>query len=210
MSTRRGTQTSRRSGFSMVEATLAVILVGTSIVAAVGVAGASARANGSATNRRQAEALAGMLMNEVLQQSAATDGATSSMASRLDNYDHVLDYDGFSESPPRTPAGVACAPAGWSWEVAVASLASDAVAATTVGGLYEVTVTVIAPDGTQAIREALRGDTDAVMPPPVANTEFLARVDVTMTLSDGTDLFGTAAVESRRPPGGPTRTEALR
>ena len=190
------------SGFSIVEATLAVVLVGGALVAALNVAAAASRNNGAATQRRQAEALARSLLAEALAMPAtATDSTNAASGTRLGNFDHLLDYDGFRESPPRAIDGTVIGPASWAWTVDVAPRSSETVDSRVLDlKMFQVTATVELPDGTLVRARALRGDSSAAQRVPTAQVEQTTQVAITMQLADGSVLFASPQVLGKRPP----------
>lgn len=202
----------RRKGFSIIEATLAVILIGTAMVAALNVTAAASRTSASATERRMAERLAHSLMSEIMTQPASGADATSATsAPRLNNFDHILDYQGFRESPPTTADGTPCAPAGWEWSVAVTPRGTDTIDARTLDlRMYSVTVTVELPDGTTVSTQSLRGNAISVERVPVVDHARIVQVPVSITLPDGNVLRAAPQPMSARPPEGGRRTVTVR
>lgn len=193
---------SHRSGFSIVEATLAVVLVGGALVAALNVTAAASRNSGAATQRRQAEALAQSLLAEAMTMPATgSDGTNASTAARLGNFDHLLDFQGFRESPPRTIDGRQCAPNGWAWGTTVTARGSETVDGRALNlKMYRVTATVELPDGTTVSASALRGDSSLVQRIPVADTAKTTQVAIMIDLVDGSQLHASPLVLGQRPP----------
>lgn len=205
------TRTCRR-GFSIIEATLAVLLVGGAMVAALNVAATANRASGAATQRRHAERLAHTLLAEALSMPAAgTNGTTPTAGARLNNFDHLLDYQGFRESPPTTINGTACAPATWAWGVTVTSRGSEDVGGRTLNlRMYQVTATVELPDGTTVSVRALRGDSTSLQRAPVADLQLTPQAAISIRLPDGGVLHAAPEVLSQRPPDRASRTTGVR
>lgn len=198
--------------FSIVEATLAVVLVGGALVAALNVASAASRTSGAATQRRQAERLAQTLLAEALSMPAAgTDSTNGTGGARLGNFDHLLDYNGFRESPPRTIEGTQCGPTGWAWGATVAARSSETIDARVLDlKMYQITVTVELPDGTTVSAQALRGDSSAVQRVPVATTNQTTRVSITIDMTDGSTLHAAPEVVSQRRADAATATMGVR
>ncbi len=201
-----------RRGFSIIEATLAVLLVGGAMVAAMNVAATANRASGAATQRRQAERLAHTLLAEALSMPAAgTDSTSATAAARLNNFDHLLDYQGFRESPPTTINGTACAPASWAWGVTVSARGSETIDARTLNlRMYQVTATVELPDGTTVAVQALRGNSSSLQRVPVADMERTVQVPITIRLPDGGVLHAAPEVASHRAPDSAGTTLGMR
>lgn len=194
------------------EATLAVVLVGGALVAALNVAATASRSSGAATQRRHAERLAQSLLAEALSMPATeTDSTNASTAARLGNFDHLLDYHGFRESPPRAIDGTAIGPTGWAWGVTVASRAAETVASRVLDlKMYQVTATVELPDGTTVSARALRGDSSLVQRVPTANSSQVTQVAIAVELVDGARLFASPQVLANRPPDAAATTLEVR
>ena len=197
-------------GFSIIEATLAVLLAGGALVAAINVSTAAQRVSGQAADRRYAEQLAHMLMAEVLAQPASGTNTTNGPTPmRLGSFDHVLDYDGLNESPPTTADGVQCAPAGWSWAVSITSRPAEDIDGRMLDlRMYLVTVRVRMPDGTQASLQALRGRTDTVERTPIVDTNAIVQVPVELRMANGTVRRAWPTIRaSKTPDGAASRSE---
>ncbi len=198
-------------GFSIVEATLAVLLIGGTLVAAANVAITASRANGAATQRRQAEQLAHMLLAEALALPAAgIDSTGYNGGARLTDFDHLLDFDGFRESPMRTIDGQVFGPAGWAWGITLAARGSETVDARSLNlRMYQVTSTVELPDGTTITAQALRGNSASAERVPVVNTDDITQVLIEIELSDGTVLHSAPGAGALPPPNAPSRTSVV-
>jgi MSHA pilin protein MshD len=119
----------RIAGFSLVEATFSIVIVGVMLVAALQTAAAARVLTQRSADRSRAALLAQELMSEILQQpyEDATAGrgsfgpeAGESGPGNRSLFDDVDDYHGWSESPPRDRNGSAIGDAAdWRWEVTV-------------------------------------------------------------------------------------------
>lgn len=207
----RATPQPGRRGFSIIEATLAVLLIGGAMVAAMNVAITASRANGAATQRRQAEALANLLLAEVLSMPATGSDATGLNGGvRLNDFDHVLDYHGFTESPPKSIDGDVIAPAGWRWSVAVVSRASETIDASSLNlRMYRVTVTVEMPDGTTVSARGLRGDSTTVERVPVVDGVEVVQMLIAIELPDGSTIHAAPDVGVVRTPNSVQRSGVI-
>ncbi|HEU4654827.1 MAG TPA: type II secretion system protein [Steroidobacteraceae bacterium] len=134
------------SGFTLIEVILAIVIIGTSLVVAIG---AFTRSNASAVNamiQQQATSVANAYLNEILALPYSDPDGIGGEASRS-TFDDVLDYNGFSEVGARTRAGA---------QMAGLSQLSIAIAVRQVGmgpapsvPMRQVTVTVADPSGAQ-------------------------------------------------------------
>lgn len=196
----------------MVEATLAVLLVGGAMVAALNVAATAARTSGAAVHRRQAQALANALLAEAMSMPASgTDATNAAAGARLGNFDHILDYAGFRESPPRSFDGTACAPAGWAWQTTVTARAAEDIDGRSLAvDAYLITATVELPDGTQVRAQGLRNASATLDRPLTADASATPYVMVFAELTDGTLLYAGAPVYAQRPPEGSPATLGVR
>lgn len=202
----------KRRAFSIIESTLAVLVVGGALVAALNVSAAANRTHGAATQRRQAERLAHVLMAEVLMQPATgLDSTNATVGSRLNNFDHILDYHGFRESPPTSIHGVALAPTGWAWGVTLATRGSETIDGTVLDlRMRQITVTVELPDGTEVSLVALRGDWASLQRTPLVIVERTVTVPMTLEMADGSILHAAPSVRGQRVPDSASQTSGVR
>ncbi len=151
-----------RRGFSLVESTISVFLVGVLAVAALWTAGAGVRRQANIANQVRGKRLAHDLMQEILQQAyqdpiqtpifGPEPGETTNPPTRS-HFNDVDDYVGWTESPPADKSGnVYPGFIGWTRSVNVqwadpVSLQSTAATNT---GLKLITVTVSFNGQTQA------------------------------------------------------------
>lgn len=200
-----------RRGFSIVEATLAVLLIGGAMVAAMNVAITASRANGAATQRRKAETLAHTLLAEVLALPAAgTDSTNATGGARLNNFDHLQDFDGFRESPPTTIDGRSRILPGWAWSVTLATRGSDTIAAQSMNlRMYQVTATVELPDGTTVSVQGLRGNSTSVERVPVADAQSVIQVMMAVKVPDGDLIYAATEAGSTPPPNAAQTTSVV-
>lgn len=142
----------RRGAFSLIEAVLAIAILGVMTAAAMSTVAASRRAEQYSADRAQARALAEGLMSEVL--SLRYREGTTILSLGLDllelsnnrtSFDDIDDYDGYVDSPPKDRTGAAIAGlSAWSRSVKVdfvtpANLASTSLTET---GMKRVVITV--------------------------------------------------------------------
>ena len=158
----------RRRGLSLVEAVVAMVIVGLTLVAALNTTGASRLAQRQMGDRARGKLLAQGLMPDILRQDYADpDGhavfgseADESSASRAD-FDDVDDYNGWSASPPQYKDGTKLPElTGWKRSVAVTYVSPDNLD-TTVGldlGVKRITVEVTYNGAAVASLTAVRTD----------------------------------------------------
>lgn len=170
----------RTRGFTLVEAAVSTVIVGTMVAAAVSVVGTAARGTSSERAIRQGQTLARAMMAEVLSTAYADpDGGTAfgldsgeSHANRT-TLDDVDDFNGLSESWPTDHLGQ---PIPWakSWvrEVSICNVAPAApdtpVADNIRTGLKRVTVKVAGPDGRVSTMAALKSSANIIDSRPLA------------------------------------------
>jgi len=191
-----------RRAYSIVEATLAVILIGGALVAALNVAATASRNGAAATQRRHAERLANSLLAEVLSMpSHGADNTSPSTGPRVDTFDHLLDYDGFTESPPKSFDGTIIGPPGWTWRVGIALRGAETLDSRMVNlNMRRITATVELPDGTTVSARALRGGSPFAQRVPINDSTQTTQVAIRLQLIDGAELFASPSVLGNRPP----------
>jgi Tfp pilus assembly protein PilV len=141
-----------RCGNSLLELTIATVVVGVLMVAALKAAGQSLFAQAMTAHKIQGELLARSLLSEVLQKpyqepsaaNAAMGVDTAETAGVRASYDDVDDYHGLIESPPTMPDSAAInAYAGWARSVSVVWVDPVTLAsAITDRGAKQITVAV--------------------------------------------------------------------
>ena len=205
-------RTASRAGMTLVEAVIAVLVVGLMLVAALSALGSSAR-----TRRRRAERclgphLARALMAEVLQAHyREPDGAAELGPEAPEDdacraaWDDVDDYHGWSACPPQSSDGTPIDhAAGWTRSVAVEyvrpSDPTDASASDL--GLKRITVTAVGPTGLQTTIVALRSQASLYEQRPSTATTYVTRVGAEVQVgpsqaarvTSGTNLLGPVPV----------------
>ncbi len=96
--TRRSPTT--RHAFTIVEAALAVVIVGMVVVAALNAVGGAARLRGVSSDRSGAASLAHEMLSEVLTRPYDDPERDTGQPAMRVEYDDIFDYDGLAESPP--------------------------------------------------------------------------------------------------------------
>lgn len=154
MSVRSQPASVHRRGFSMMEVTLSVVLVGGVLVAALSTVASAKSARALMTQREIGGALCESMLGEVLAQSyedpAEAKGSFGRSAGEVGDgsralFDDVDDYDGWSASPPQEKDGSPISWAGsYTRDVSVQTVRAADLADTAPDGvsLKRVTVTV--------------------------------------------------------------------
>jgi Tfp pilus assembly protein PilV len=156
-----------RRGFSLMEASISALLVGTWCVAAGRAVNSSVRGQSMMADRAKAAWLADALAMEIHQQSYMEPGATTSPITRESGessgsratWDDVDDYHGWSDSPPQNKDGTTIANlTGWQRSVTVTwvTLANIATTSGTETGVKKITITVSFNGKTLASRVLIR------------------------------------------------------
>ena len=157
----------QRTAFTLVEACIAMAIVGVMLVAAMTVAGSSARARFAQQEMSRGQSLARQLLAEIVQNSYEQPGATTTTLAPESGetratFNDIDDFNGWIESPPADASGTLIPGySGWTRSVLVEWVApttsSDAFdASATETGLKRITVTVTSPFGKRSTAVALR------------------------------------------------------
>jgi MSHA pilin protein MshD len=153
-------------GFTLIEATISIVVVALMLGAALNTAGAARARQATNETRARATWLAQSMMTEVLEKPYTDPSGLSllgidlgeSQANRS-TLDDVDDYDGISESPPKNSDGAAMVEySGWTRTVTVSNVQASDFSTT---ALFEtnykvITVTVKKGRATMATLTALR------------------------------------------------------
>lgn len=202
----------RRSGFSLVEAVMASLIVGVLTVSALQTVGAAVSARRSQATMRQGDLLARHLLDEILQcRFAEPDGtpawgreAGESPSSRA-AWDDVDDYDELAETTLTDKSGtVVPGSAGWGRRVKVERVQASnlaAVVAVVDTGLKRITVVAQRPGGHQTTLIALRADGGTHDARVAGGTSHITWAGVSIKLGDdgGAASAGTSLLNRPAP-----------
>jgi MSHA pilin protein MshD len=154
-------------GFTMVEATVSVVLVAVLLVVAMNTVGVSNANQYRSAQRATADALAEGLLEDVVQLPYEDTAVLPLFGVELGettlskvNYDDVDDFNGWTESPPQDRAGAAMSElSGWTRTVKVewVTVANPTTVSLLDTGLKRVTVTVSKGGVVLATRAGLKG-----------------------------------------------------
>jgi Tfp pilus assembly protein PilV len=157
----------RRSGISLIEVTIASILVGTILAASMRTAGSVLRFRSQSSDAARAALLADDLLNEIIampyvdpNEDAVFGYETSESAGRS-AFDDVDDYNSWSESPLVLKTGAALTGySGWSRSVVVGYVlrTDPSQSSGSDQSLKRVTVTVLKDGVVRATADGLRVD----------------------------------------------------
>src|SRR5581483_8369957 len=199
MSARLSTS-SRRRGFTMVEAAIAVAVVGVLLTAATSTLMTVAKNRQIQTERRQGYELADQLMSEILQCYFQDPGSSPVFGPETGEtratYDDVDDYNGLSEAPPRQRSGTALTDyAGWKRTVAVSyvSPTSPASPSSVATSLKRIIVTVTSPSGKQYTLVGLRSQYGAYELSPLQQTNYVTWTGVNLQVGSVNKTIRTGA-----------------
>ena len=172
-----------RRAFTLVEAVVAIAVVGLLLAPAVQTISSVSRSRGAATARRQGASLAKELLTEIMQcnhviPTGMTDGTTRQ------TWVVISDFNGLAENPPLAHDGTTLAGwTGWKRSVLVERVDPASPGGAVAGsdlGMDRITVTVTSPAGAVSKLVALRaaqGSTDRASP---AQITFPSWIDVTL------------------------------
>lgn len=186
----------RRKGFTLIEATISMVILSVMVVMALNTLGSSARSNRIAASLSKGPALATQLMTEVLQghyeepnETVTFGPEASETGGTRATFDDVDDYHNWSATPPQDADGTAISGlAGWQRSVTVA-YADPNNPTVTVGddrGLKLITVTVTSSAGQQSTLTALRSNVSGYDQAVETETTFVSWVGVELQL--GSDV----------------------
>ncbi len=191
--------TSRPPGFTLVEATMAVVIVSSVLVAALGTLGAISRARVIQVERAAAVHLGEQLLAEIVQcyfeepgGSAALGADAGETARNL--YDDVDDYEGWEITPPTQRDGAAMTEyAGWkvSIRVGYARVSDPFVTEITATDLKRIKVTVTTAGGASFDLYGLRTKNGAYEQLPTVTTSYLTFGGVSAKVGErGRTIYG--------------------
>lgn len=199
----------RRAGFTLIEATMSVVIVSVMLVTALGTLGAAARARKVQADRRQGPALAQLLMSEIVRSRYKEPGGSDSLGrdssesggSRA-NWDDVDDYDGFSESTLLTKNDQVIAnTSGWRWSASVryATPAAPQLDSLVETGLKRVTATVTSPAGEVTRLVALRSRSSLYDQAPASSATYVNWVGMELQIGPAAASRTTTGVALLNP-----------
>jgi prepilin-type N-terminal cleavage/methylation domain-containing protein len=187
-------------GFTLVEATLSVAIVGILLVASTGTFGSIARSRKQQVESRMAYLLAQQLMTEIMQcyfQQQGSNPTFGPVAGQTRSaFTYVDAYNGYSASPPTSQAGaVLTGYSGWSENVSVAFVSPNNPATVSAGStsLKQITVTVTAPSGKNYALVGLRSQFGAYELAPTVQTNYITGVAVSLQGVTTSTMINTGA-----------------
>lgn len=198
------TSCSFRRAFTLLEATLSIVIVAVMLCAAMSLISAYGRTRSSRQDLGRAMLLAQQLMSEIVQCSYAdpTTGSTTfgpESGETRANYNDVDDYNGLNESPPATRSGTLIPGyAGWSRSVQVSYVdpATPTTVVSTDKGVKRIVVTVKSPTGKVQTLTALRSTSGVYEHVPSTQTTYTSWVGVTLQTGTNTSSSISSSVDT--------------
>lgn len=181
----------QRTGLTLVETVLSVVIMTTMIVMALGTFGTLVKSGKTNNSRLLATALAQQLAAEIVQNPYSDPTVpnvfgleTGEANGTRANFDDVDDYNAWTESPPQLKDGTTIAGlTGWTRQVAVEWLDGDTLAtSTTDKGLKKITVTVTDPQNVKTSVVTLRSSAGTYDQKPAQTTSALRWVGVELQI----------------------------
>ncbi|HEX3356361.1 MAG TPA: hypothetical protein VHS31_05200 [Tepidisphaeraceae bacterium] len=185
----------RRPGFTMIEATVSVLLVGVMLVASLMTAGQATLVRTGQQDAARAQTLANELLAQIVQNAYEQPGVTTTVlgpeaGETRATFNDIDDFNGWTESPPADLSGAALAGfAGWTRAVVVEWITpsvagTDFTTSATETGLKRITVTVTAPSGRTASAVALRSRQSAYDLTHPTQTTFTSWIGTSLQIGD--------------------------
>jgi type II secretory pathway pseudopilin PulG len=199
-------------GFTLVEATLSVVLASVLILSSMYTFGAIGKTRKAALSHQIASGLANQLMAEIVACCYTNPGGSNVFGPESNEitgnrslFDDVDDYNNRTETPPQTKGGTAMSNlTGWTRSVVVAYINPATMAASgTDLGLKQITVTVTDPTGAKTTLVALRSSNGCFDQKPSQATTYVSWVGVQLQVgSDATTTVYSGASIPCVPAGG--------
>ena len=204
-----------RRGFTLIEATISILIVGTMVVMALNTFGSAVRGRKVRATLSQGPVLAAQLMAEILQSfyrepdETAEFGPepTEGTATRA-NFDDVDDYHLWSpsSSPQMKDGAVIADLTGWRRSVTVEYVDPADVTDTVSEDMHlkRITVTVTSPAGKEMTLVALRGAASVYDQRPTESTTYVTWVGVDLQIGGdaGGRVLSGASILNQVPTGG--------
>ncbi|MDB5172346.1 MAG: methylation site containing protein [Phycisphaerales bacterium] len=196
-----------RRGFTLIESTIALVVVSVMMVAAMSVAGQSARSRTVQQEQVRGEALARQLLSEIMQEPYQQSGVTTTVlgpeaGETRSTYNDVDDFNGLSESPPKFASGTAIPGfTGWTraakveWVSVTGLLSSTFTVSSTETGMKRITVTVTAPSGKVTALVGLRSKYSPFEHVPSVATTYTSYMGVTVQIGSDSTTASSASAE---------------
>lgn len=185
--------------FSLIEATISVVIVSVLLMGALYMAGSAARAQQSLVKRTTAPMVADDLLNEILQcyyeepidtPSFGLEPGELLPGQDRSNYDDIDDYHNLSEPTPRDSAGVPISEyEDWVRTVVVERvlILTPNTTSVTDTGLRRITVTATSNTGEVIVRQALRSAFSTFDMHPTEDTEYVVKTTIKLRMSADED-----------------------
>lgn len=191
-------------GFTLIEASITLVLTSTLVLASLVAVGGSVKARVQHENATSGFNASHDLLNEILAQSYMHPGATpvfgleagESATTRI-AWNDVDDYDGWTSSPPQRPDGTEITELEqWTRTVSVAWVYADTPGADAASdtGVKRIEVTTTSPNGHSVSAVALRTAAGAREHPPTLSGDYVMRTSIKIEI--GADPANSTTVET--------------
>lgn len=188
---------SGRHGFSLIEATIATVIVSMMLMSALYMAGSAARARQSLARRAVGPQVADDYLNEILQlyyedpdgspSWGEEQGEMSQPEFTRTLYDDIDDFVFHTEPFPRTKDGTPIPEfAGWTRHATIQRVLVTApnVTSPVDTGLLKITVTATSDDGQIIQRDALRSRNSTFDAHPTTDTEYVVQTRIKLRIGE--------------------------
>ena len=187
--------TGRRTGFTLIESVMSMLIIGGMLVMVINTLGSSVRGRQIRQTQSRAPALAGQLMAEILQASYSDPTETavfgrepSESGANRSSFDDVDDYHNWSGTPQDKDGAELTDMDGWTRSVTVQYVLPTDLTSVSADdkGVKRITVTVTDPFGQQNSMVAIRSDFGTADQAPSVESTFVTWAGVELQIGEET------------------------
>lgn len=188
--------TQGRSGFTLIESVMSMLIIGSMLVMVINTLGSSVRGRKIRQTQSRAPELGGQLMAEILQASYSdlTEEPVfgleaSESGDNRSSFDDVDDYHNWSATPQDRDGAELAGMSGWTRSVTVQYVLSTDLTSIsqTDQGIKRITVTVTGPFGGSCSVVAIRSNVGLADQTPAVETTFVTWAGVELQLGANSD-----------------------